>query len=142
MTNVERQRLNQEIIAEFRSGAGKVGGQFAQTPILLLTTTGARTGETRTWPLAYQRDGDNLYVFAANGGRPTRPGWFHNLVANPAVTVEVGTESWPAKATVATGEERERLWNQGLPAAPFLTTFQEKVSWPIPVVVLTRADGA
>ncbi|MGV9668735.1 nitroreductase/quinone reductase family protein [Nocardia niigatensis] len=142
MTDVARQRLNEEVIEEFRAGGGRVGGQFAGTDLLLLTTTGARTGQNRTWPLAYQRDGDRLAVFAANGGRPHRPGWFHNLTANPSGTVEVGTESWPVTAVIASGDERARLWDRQLERTPFLADFQAKVGWEIPVVILTRTVTA
>ncbi|MFE3730406.1 nitroreductase family deazaflavin-dependent oxidoreductase [Nocardia sp. NPDC059154] len=142
MTDIARQRLHEEVIEQFRAGGGQVGGQFAERDLLLLTTTGARTGQDRTWPLAYQRDGDRLVVFAANGGRPHRPGWYHNLVANPAGTVEVGTETWPVTAVVASGDERARLWDRQLEMTPFMADFQAKVEWEIPVVVLTRTAAA
>lgn len=137
MPDVERQQLNHEIIAEFRANAGVVGGQFEGKSLLLLTTVGARTGQERTWPLAYHRDGDRLVIFAANGGRPNRPGWYHNLLANPDATVELGTESWPVHADVLEGAERARLWEAVTTTwAPFLNTFQERVSWEIPVLAL------
>ncbi|MVU78567.1 nitroreductase family deazaflavin-dependent oxidoreductase [Nocardia sp. ET3-3] len=139
MTDTARQRLNEKIIQQFRSGGGRVGGQFADTPLLLLTTLGARTGVSRTWPLAYQQDGERVVVFAANGGRGTRPGWFHNLLANPAATIEVGTESWPVTAQIVTGDERAELWQRQLVASPFLADFQAKLDWEIPVVALTPA---
>ncbi|APA98505.1 F420H(2)-dependent quinone reductase [Nocardia seriolae] len=94
VTDIARRRLNEDIIQQFRSGGGQVGGQFARTPLLLLTTTGARSGESRTWPLAYQRDGDRVVVSSSSGVRGTRPGWYHNLLAHPDARVEVGTESW------------------------------------------------
>jgi deazaflavin-dependent oxidoreductase (nitroreductase family) len=140
VSNEQRQQLNREIVAEFRANAGVVGGQFANIPLLLLTTTGARTGEAFTWPLAYQREGDRVVVFAANGGRPNRPGWYHNLVAHPEAAVEVGNESWPVVASVAEGNERQQLWERQLVVAPFLADFQSKVSWEIPIVVLTRSN--
>ncbi|WP_433198379.1 nitroreductase/quinone reductase family protein [Nocardia sp. CA-107356] len=141
MSNEQRQHMNQEIVAEFRANAGVVGGQFANTPLLLLTTTGARTGEAFTWPLAFQRAGDRMAVFAANGGRPNRPGWYHNLVAHPDAVVEVGNESWPVVASVVEGDERQQLWERQLVVSPFLADFQDKVSWEIPVVVLARSNG-
>jgi deazaflavin-dependent oxidoreductase (nitroreductase family) len=91
----ERQDLNdwdRQIIEEFRANGGNVGGQFAGAPLLLLTTTGAKSGEPRTHPLAYLRDAGHLYVFAGNRGAPTNPAWYHNLVAHPDVTVELGEE--------------------------------------------------
>ncbi|WP_405494919.1 nitroreductase/quinone reductase family protein [Nocardia sp. NBC_00511] len=141
MSEDARQRMNLDVIEEFRAGGGKVGGQFAGTELLLLTTTGARSGESRTWPLAYFGDGDRWVVFAANGGRPNRPGWYHNLVANPGGDVEVGTSRWQVTASIASGDERDRLWRLGLANAPFLADFQSKVAWEIPIVVLHRANG-
>ncbi|WP_218003282.1 nitroreductase family deazaflavin-dependent oxidoreductase [Nocardia concava] len=140
MTDIARQRLNEDIIQQFREGGGRVGGQFADTPLLLLTTVGARSGEERTWPLAYQRDGERVVVFAANGGRAHRPGWYHNLMANPAATVEVGTESWRVTATVLTGDERNLFWERQLVVSPFLADFQAKVDREIPVLALTRTS--
>ncbi|MFJ4653992.1 nitroreductase family deazaflavin-dependent oxidoreductase [Nocardia sp. NPDC088792] len=139
MSDTARQQVQQQVIEEFRAGGGKVGGQFAGMDLLLLTTTGARSGESRTWPLGYQREDDRLIVFAANGGRANRPGWYFNLVADPSATVEVGTETWPVTAVLATGAERERLWERQLVTTPFLAGFQAKVEWEIPVFVLTRA---
>lgn len=141
MADEARQQLHRNVIDEFRSNSGKVGGQFAQMDLLLLTTTGARTGEQRTWPLAYQRDGDTLVVYGANGGRPNRPGWYHNLLTNPSATIEVGSESWQAIAAIATGDERTRLWTSWLEKVPFMADFQAAVPWEIPVVILTR-EGA
>ncbi|GAB2512272.1 nitroreductase/quinone reductase family protein [Nocardia heshunensis] len=138
MTDIARQQLNEDIIRQFRSGGGQVGGQFAQMPLLLLTTTGAQTGEARTWPLAYQQDGERVVVFAANGGRGTRPGWYHNLRANPVGTVEIGTESWEVAASVVEGADRAQLWERQLVVSPFLADFQAKLDWEIPVVALTR----
>ncbi len=97
---------NRAIIDEFRGNEGKVGGQFAGAPLVLLSTTGARSGKQRTHPLVYLADGDRLVVFASKGGAPTSPDWYHNLVAHPEVSVEAGAESYPATAVVITGEER------------------------------------
>ncbi len=91
---------NQAIIAEFRANGGKVGGQFAGAPLLLLHTMGARSGQPRVNPLAYTRDGDRLIVIASKAGAPTNPDWYYNVVANPLVTVEVGTEQFQAQATI------------------------------------------
>src|SRR6266700_4420445 len=100
---------NRKIIEEFRANDGIVGGMFVRMPLLLLHHVGAKSGTKRVNPVAYQRLGDSVAVFASKGGAPKNPDWFHNVVANPDVTVEVGTETYPATARVATGEERERI---------------------------------
>ncbi|MEZ0091623.1 nitroreductase/quinone reductase family protein [Streptacidiphilus sp. EB129] len=142
MDQAQRLEWNQRIIEEFRANKGVVGGQFEGSLLLLLTTTGARSGESRTMPLACLADGDRYVVFAANGGRPTRPGWYYNLLADPTATVEVGSESFHAVATFAEGEERDRLWAERLLTAPFMADFQAAAPGPIPVVVLTAEGGA
>src|SRR5262245_34030693 len=101
---------NTAIIAEFRANGGKVGGQFAGRPLLLLHTTGAKSGQQRIKPLAYSMDGDQFVVIASKGGAPTNPDWYFNIVANPLVTVEVGAEQFQARATVAAEPERTRLF--------------------------------
>lgn len=141
MTNPERQQLNYHVIDEFRSHTGIVGGQFAGIPLILLTTTGAHSGRIHTWPLAYLPDDGRFVVFAANGGRPNRPGWYHNLRARPDAVVEVGDagdiRTVPVWAHIASGAERERLWAAQLAVSPFLADFQARVPWQIPVVVLS-----
>ncbi|MFD0275361.1 nitroreductase/quinone reductase family protein [Kitasatospora sp. NPDC127111] len=134
----ERQQRNQLVINEFRSAGGVVGGDFDGVPLLLLTSTGARSGEPRTMPMTYLRDGERLVVFAANGGRPNHPGWYHNLRADPTALVEVGTESYRVTATVTEGAERDRLWAQQLLLTPYFRTFQERAGRRIPVLALTR----
>jgi deazaflavin-dependent oxidoreductase (nitroreductase family) len=134
----ERQELNQKIIEEFRANAGEVA-QFAGTPLLLLITRGAKSGDIRTSPLVYLADGDRFVVFGANGGRPAHPGWYHNVLADPGVVVEVGSSRFEATAAVATGEERERLWGLQAERSPTFEGFAARAGRPIPVVVLTRA---
>ncbi|MFE4605936.1 nitroreductase family deazaflavin-dependent oxidoreductase [Kitasatospora indigofera] len=134
----ERLQCNQLVIDEFRSAGGVVGGDFEGVPLLLLTTTGARSGQPRTMPMTYLRDGDRLVVFAANGGRESQPGWYHNLLADPAAGVEVGTEAYDVTATETDGEERERLWARQLEHTPYFAGFQERAGRRIPVVALTR----
>jgi deazaflavin-dependent oxidoreductase (nitroreductase family) len=130
---------NRKIIEEFRANDGIVGGMFEGMPLLLLHHVGAKTGTKRVNPLAYQRLSDaSVAIFASKGGAPNNPDWFHNLVANPDVTVEVGTESYPATARVATGEERERIWNAQKQALPQFAEYEAKVSREIPVVVLDK----
>ena len=130
---------NRKIIEEFRANDGIVGGMFEGMPLLLLHHVGAKSGTERVNPLAYQRlAGDSVAVFASKGGYPTNPDWFHNLVANPMVTVEVGTGRYPAKARVATGEERERIWSAQKKAFPQFADYEAKVTREIPVVVLDK----
>ncbi|MFI0898138.1 nitroreductase/quinone reductase family protein [Streptomyces sp. NPDC020983] len=139
MSMSERLRLNQQVIDEFRSAGGVVGGDYAGVPLLLLTTTGLRSGEPRTAPMTYLRDGDRLAVFAANGGRPAHPAWYRNLLADPVARVEVGTEAYQVTAADAEGAEHARLWELQLAAAPYFAGFQERAGDRlIPVVVLTR----
>src|SRR4029450_866784 len=99
----ELQDFNQRVIREFRANAGKVGGQLANMPVLLLTMTGAKSGRTLTRPLVYTKDGDRIVVIASFAGAPKNPSWYHNLVANPVVTVEMGSERFQARAAVTSG---------------------------------------
>jgi deazaflavin-dependent oxidoreductase (nitroreductase family) len=132
--------LNQKVIKEFRANQGKVGGRYANVPLLLLTTTGAKSGQALTRPLAYTRDGDHLVVIASFGGGPKNPSWYHNLVANPEATVEVGSERFRVRATVTTGEERQRLYNRQAEQMPNFAEYQKKTTRQIPVIVLTRLN--
>jgi deazaflavin-dependent oxidoreductase (nitroreductase family) len=129
---------NARVIAEFRSSSGAPGGPGAGRPLLLLTTTGARTGQQRTTPLVYLADGERLLVFASKGGSPTNPDWYHNLVANPRVTVEVGPETYEAQATVLRGEERDQLFARQAAAMPNFGEYQQKTKRTIPVIALSR----
>ncbi len=131
--------FNQNLIAEFRANDGKVTGQFAGRPVLLLTTTGARSGQPRTMPLVYSTDGDRLVVIASKGGAPTNPDWYHNLVAHPTVTVELPGETFQTQAVVAEGDERARLYDQQAAQMPAFAEYQEKTTRQIPVVILERA---
>ena len=106
--------------------------------LLLLTTTGAKSGLPRTTPMAYSTDGDRLVVVAPNGGAPTNPDWYHNLLANPKVTVELGSERFQARAIVADGQERERLYAHHAELMPGVAEHQKKTSRKIPVVILER----
>jgi deazaflavin-dependent oxidoreductase (nitroreductase family) len=135
----DRKNWNEGIIEEFRTNNGKVGGRFANIPILLLHHTGARTGTIRVNPLAYQPDGDRFVVFASKGGAPTNPDWYHNLRVNPEATVEVGTETIPVRARVTEGEERERIWSRAKVAIPGFGAYEERTPREIPVIVLERA---
>ena len=134
----ERNEFNQRVINDFRANQGKVGGQMAGLPLLLLTTTGAKTARELTKPLAYTKDGDRIFVIASFAGSPNNPAWFNNLVANPSVTVEVGNERFQATALVATGEERQRLFNAQADKIPIFHDYQKKTTRQIPVVVFER----
>ncbi len=133
--------FNQRIIAEFRANGGTVGGPFAGAPMLLLTATGAKSGQRRTTPLVYLPDGDRFIIFASKGGAPTHPGWYHNLVAHPEATIEVGTETIPVTATVVTGEERDRLYATQAKLRPAFAEYEAKTIRRIPVVALHRRNG-
>lgn len=133
---------NRRVMEEFHAHAGKVGGPFEGRPLLLLTTTGAKSGQRHTTPLVYLPDGDRQFIFASKGGAPTHPDWYHNLVAHPEVTVEVGngsgTETFEATATVITGEERDRLYAQQVQVFPAFAEYQTKTNRLIPVIALER----
>lgn len=130
--------FNNTVVAEFRANGGKVGGSFANTPVLLLTTTGAKSGQLRTTPVCYTTDGDRIVVLASKAGAPTNPDWYHNLLANPAATVELGTETFRARASVVSGEERQRLYDRQAAIMPGFAEYQQKTTRQIPVVVLER----
>ena len=130
--------FNNQLIAEFRANSGVVGGQFAGTPLLILATTGAKSGQSRLAPLAFDRDGETFVIIASKGGAPTNPDWFHNIKANPEVTVEVGTEKFQALASEATGSERDRLFDQVVAKMPGFGDYQRNTTRLIPVVTLTR----
>jgi deazaflavin-dependent oxidoreductase (nitroreductase family) len=129
---------NKKIIEEFRTNDGKVGGMFEGMPLLLLHTVGAKSQQPRINPVAYMTDGDRYVVFASKGGAPTNPDWYHNLVARPLVSVEVGTKQFQARATVAAEPERTRLYDQMAATRPNFAEYQQKTTRSIPVVILTR----
>ena len=132
--------FNLQVIDEFRKNGGRTTGQFKDVPLLLLTTTGAKSGEPRTTPLVYSKDGDNVVVIASMGGAPNHPAWFHNLSANPEVTVELGTETFQARAVVPEDAERDRLFAQQAAEMPNFNEYQEKTERRIPVVVFDRIE--
>lgn len=127
--------FNQKIIEQFRAHGGKTDHPLH---LLLLTTTGAKSGELRTSPLAYSRDGDRFVVLASKGGAPTNPAWYHNVLANPLVTVEVDDDRFQARAIVTEGEERERLFDQHAALMPGFAEYRKKTIRQIPVIVLDR----
>jgi deazaflavin-dependent oxidoreductase (nitroreductase family) len=139
MTNAND--FNQRIIEEFRANGGVVGGPFRGAPMLLLTTTGAKSGRQRVNPLVYLPDGDRFVIIASKGGAPTNPDWYHNLLANPETTIEVGTETIPVRADVLTGEERDRLYAKQAAERPAFAEYQAKTARRIPVIALRRREG-
>ena len=135
------QRMNDDVIAQFRSNAGTiVEGMFKDAPILLLSTTGARSGKIRVTPLAHTRDGARYVILASNGGGLRHPDWYHNVVANPMVTVEVGQERFKARASVGEGAERDRLFEAQAQLMPVFNEYQRMTDRRIPVVVLERVE--
>lgn len=130
--------FNRDLVREYRANGGTVTGPFAGRPLLLLTTTGARTGEPRTTPLVYTTDGDRLVVIASKGGAPSNPAWYHNLTVNPEATVELGTERFQVRAEVAQGAERDRLFEAQAAQMPNFADYQRKTSRRIPVFTLQR----
>jgi deazaflavin-dependent oxidoreductase (nitroreductase family) len=129
--------FNGKIIAEFRANSGTVGGPFAGSDILLLHHTGARTGTERISPLAFQRIGESFAVFASKAGAPENPAWYHNLLAHPDASVEVGTETLSVRARVAEPAERDVIWSRQKQRAPHFAKYEEKAApRKIPVVVL------
>jgi deazaflavin-dependent oxidoreductase (nitroreductase family) len=132
---------NQPIIDEFRANNGKVGGYFAGRNLLLLHTVGARTGQPRTNPVAYVTDGDRLVVIASKGGSDSNPDWYHNILANPNVTVEVGNEQFKARATPVTEEpERSRLYAKMVEHMPGFAEYETKTARKIPAITLERVS--
>jgi deazaflavin-dependent oxidoreductase (nitroreductase family) len=129
---------NKAIIEEFRANGGKVGGYFAGVPVLLLHTTGAKSQQPRVNPLVYTTDGDRFVIAASKRGDPSNPDWYYNLVAQPLVTVEIGTEQFQARTTIAAEPERTCLYNQMATAWPNYAEYQRNTTRVIPVIVLTR----
>ena len=139
MANARPGGWNDSIIEQFRANAGQMkSGPFAGRSLLLLTTKGAKTGEERTSPLVYSRDGDRYVVIASKGGAPTHPAWYHNLRANPHVAVELGPERFRARAHVADDAERRRLYDKHAERMPAFADYEKKTTRKIPVVVLER----
>ena len=129
---------DRQIVEEFRANGGNVGGQLAGAPVLLLTTIGAKSGQQRTRPLVYLSEGGNIYIFAGNRGAPTNPASYHNLVAHPDVTVEVGAEKFEARAIVLDSKESERLGRIQVQKIPSLAELQEKLTRKVPAILLER----
>lgn len=131
---------NAKIIAEFRANDGKVGGNFEGAPLLLLHTTGAKTGQERISPMMYQKVDGGYAVFASYAGRDTNPAWFHNLVAHPKASIEVGTDTVGVHARVLDDAEREPIWTAQKKDYPGFADYETKTTRQIPVVVLTPSS--
>ena len=128
---------NQRTIDEFHANEGKVGGRFEGKTLLILHTIGAKTGKERIKPVAYVRDGEQYVVIASKGGAPTNPDWYHNILAHPRLTVEVGTETFQADAKVAEEPERTQLYNKMVEMMPGFDDYRRKTERVIPVFKLT-----
>jgi deazaflavin-dependent oxidoreductase (nitroreductase family) len=131
--------FNRGIIEQFRANEGKVGPPFEGAPLLILHSTGAKSGKTRLAPIVYQQVDDSWAVFASKAGAPDNPDWYHNLVANPSATIELGTEEVAVTARVLEGDEREAVWSKQKELMPGFAEYEEKTDRVIPVIVLDRA---
>lgn len=127
---------NKKIIEEFRANGGKVGGQFEGAPMLIMHTTGAKSGKERVIPVMYQAVGDDFAVFASKAGAPSNPDWYHNLVAHPDITVEVGSDTVAVRARVTKGDERQEIWTRQKADYPQFAGYEEATTREIPVVIL------
>jgi deazaflavin-dependent oxidoreductase (nitroreductase family) len=132
------QEINRRVIEQFRSG-GEITG-MRRDRLLLLTTTGARTGRRHTTPMMFHHDGDRIVVMASNAGATRAPDWYHNLVADPHVVVEVGEERYEAVATTLRGAERDRVWHDVTTLFPFFTDHAANAGREIPLVDLARGE--
>ena len=137
---MDMKEFNKTTIDEFRANGGVVGGQFAGIPLLLLTTTGAKTGLIRVNPLAYMNHGDRHIIIASYAGAPTNPPWYYNLLSNPEVSVEMGSERFTARADVLDEPERTELYAKMVEIIPVFSEYQSKTTRVIPVVALTRSE--
>lgn len=132
----DMQEWNRKLIEEFRAHHGQVGDMWEGRPLLLLTTTGAKSGQRRTNPMMYLREGDRVFVFASKGGAPTHPDWYRNLLVHPEVTVEIGDQTYTAVAKPVTGAERDRIYATWAQMYPQFGEYQEKTTRVIPVIEL------
>ena len=138
---VAMDQFNRQLIAQFRANRGELTGQFTGAPMLLLNTVGARTGAPRTTPLGYVREGDAYVIMASKSGSPTNPAWYHNLLAHPTATIEIGDACLEVKPRVVTGDERERLWARIVAQWPMAADYARATTRRIPVIALDRAGN-
>lgn len=134
------QDWNTKIIEEFRANGGKVGGPFDGAPMLLLHSVGAKSGKERVHPLVYLQVNGSYAIFASKGGAPTNPDWYHNVRANPEVTIELGDETKKVRARVLQGAEREPIWTQQKELMPGFADYERKTSREIPVIMLEPSN--
>lgn len=132
----DQKEYNRKLIEDFRANRGD--GPFAGRPLLLLTTTGVKSGQPRTTPIMYVPNGDRLLVIASNAGAAAHPDWYRNLLAHPEVTVEVGADTFDASAVVLEGAERQQLWDTIVASYPFFIEHQAKITREIPIIALER----
>lgn len=135
----DMKRFNQALVEEYRANGGQLSGRMARSRLILLTTTGARSGRPHTTPLGYGVDGERLIVIASNNSAASHPDWYHNIIACPDVTVELGNERFAARATVLEGDARERMLPLVNERVPFFAGQQERTARQIPIVILERA---
>jgi deazaflavin-dependent oxidoreductase (nitroreductase family) len=133
--------MNKQVITEFRENSGKVGGMFEGAPMILVHHVGAKSGTERITPLVYLADGERLFIFASKGGAPDNPAWYHNLLANPKITVEVGTDTFEVVAKNITGTERDEIYAKQVAVAPGFGEYQANTTRIIPVVELERVKA-
>jgi deazaflavin-dependent oxidoreductase (nitroreductase family) len=142
MPDFDPAAFTQGLINGLRANNGQVtSGPMAGRPLLILTTTGARSGLSRESILTYTKDGDRLVVAASKSGAPTNPDWYHNLIAHPIVQVEAGGETFKARATVQEGAERDRLWANHVAARPEFAEYPKKSGRVIPMITLERLSS-
>jgi deazaflavin-dependent oxidoreductase (nitroreductase family) len=134
--------FNAKNIAEFRANGGRVGGSFEGAPVLLIHSVGARSGQPRVHPVMYLADGDRYLIFASKGGAPTNPSWYHNLMAHPDATIEVGPDTLEVTAVPLKGKERDDFYERQSAVYPNFAEYQAKTSRTIPVVALTPKSTA
>ncbi|MEU4573840.1 nitroreductase family deazaflavin-dependent oxidoreductase [Nonomuraea sp. ATR24] len=130
--------FNQQVIDEFRANGGRVGGYFEGSDLVLLTTTGAKSGKPTTTPVMYLKDGDRYVIIASNAGADHHPAWYHNLRANPVATAEIGTETFEVKAEFVEGAERDELYARMVAVAATFAEYEARTTRRIPVVALHR----
>jgi deazaflavin-dependent oxidoreductase (nitroreductase family) len=134
----ERAARNVPVIQEYRSTGGQLSGPMGASKVVLVHHKGAKSGVERVNPVAYREVGDNIAVFASNAGRKANPDWYHNLVAHPETVVELGTETFPVRARVASGEERTQIWEAQKADVPLFAEYEKTAPREIPVVILER----
>lgn len=137
----DMKQFNENLIVEYRANGGKLSGRLAQSRLLLLTTTGAKSGQSRTTPMGYAADGVRLVVIASNNSAAMSPDWYHNLLAHPEATVELGADRFPVRATFPQGPEREWLVAWSAEHLPYFAGQQERTTREIPFVVFERVDA-